>query len=46
MVKKYIKLKGKTPALMEESEIEKILEKQFDKPKKKKVKKESVENGN
>jgi len=44
MVKKYVKIKGMTPALVEESEIPNLMEK---KVKKKKSKKEDKkENGN
>jgi hypothetical protein len=42
MVKKYVKIKGKSPALVEESEIDKILEKYLARDKKP-VKKKQVE---
>jgi hypothetical protein len=42
MVKKYVKIKGKSPALVEESEIDKILEKYLVQDKKP-VKKKQVE---
>ena len=49
MVKKYVKIKGKSPALVDEEEIEGILAKYVEKPKKAKKKKEVKEseiNGN